>query len=412
MKISMDYKKRFSEIRDLLKSYQALWYEEILNDYPHTLKNYPEGWVDQLSELTWEDRWQIDAKLDLSKLEGDLKVLVERIRELSSFPENITEKELPKEALLGMNQKKIHEVSRIAPYIGKLQKKHNFSRGFDIGGGKGHLARTLAHYFGLESICLDPDQDLIRAGKKLLVKLPVPSDAKSFSYLNNSLGSHIYNPDIKGLENEMLFDNDSLAIGLHTCGPLSLRLMERAKNLVNVGCCYLKLNPKTEVNVSRQALSDPLIFSKYSLALASRGHGGISYEDFMNKWKVKSFRYSLHLLLYEKLGIKKFITVEGYPLKKYGEDFSEYVFSKLTELGIKHNLDADYLNSFHQKWSPLVKKMFLANIIRWQFGRLLEVYILLDRAIYLQESGFKVEMAQLFNESISPRNIGILALNK
>jgi hypothetical protein len=132
----------------------------------------------------------------------------------------------------------------------------------------------------------------------------------------------------------------------------------------------------------------------------------------MNKWKVKSFRYSLHLLLYEKLGIKKFITVEGHPLKKYGEDFSEYVFSKLTELGIKHNLAADYLNSFHQDWSPLVKKMFLANIIRWQFGRLLEVYILLDRAIYLQESGFKVEMAQLFNESISPRNIGILALNK
>jgi hypothetical protein len=246
MKISMDYKQRFIEIRDLLKSYQALWYEEILNDYPHTLKNYPKSWVDQLDELSLEDRWKIDAKLDFSKLEGNLKVLVERIRELSSFPESIFEQELPKEALLGMNQKKVHEISRIAPFIGELQKKHNFNRGFDIGGGKGHLARTLAHYFDLESICLDPDLDLIKAGKKLLVKLPIPTDAKNFTYLNNSLGTHIYNPDIKASENELLFDNDSLAIGLHTCGPLSLRLMERAKNLVNVGCCYLKLNPKTQ----------------------------------------------------------------------------------------------------------------------------------------------------------------------
>ena len=46
---------------------------------------------------------------------------------------------------------------------------------------------------------------------------------------------------------------------------------------------------------------------------------------------------------------------------------------------------------------------------RWQFGRALEVYILLDRALNLMEKGMKVSMATYFDESLSPRNIGILA---
>jgi len=409
----MDIKSRFSAIRDFLKSHQGFWYEEILNDYPHTLKNYPEEWLEALSGLSFEQLWKIDAKVDFSPLDGNLLSFVETIKEFTDLPKaNVEENNFPQGALLGMSQKKIHEVSRLAPYIGELQGRNSFKKGLDIGGGKGHLARTLAHHFSLPTICIDSDLELIKAGQKLLKKIPSPGGAKEFSFINESFGTHIYNKEIQAEENEKHFGPETLAIGLHTCGPLSLRLMERAKSLINIGCCYLKLNPLTEVNISLEGKKDPLLFSKYSLALASRGHGGISFEDFMNKWKVKSFRYSLHLLLYEKMGIKKFITVEGYPLKKYGEDFSEYVFTKLEELGIDHKFDATYLNNFHRDLSPLVKKMFLANIIRWQFGRLLECYIILDRALYLQENMFRVEITEFFNENISPRNIGILALNK
>ena len=53
--------------------------------------------------------------------------------------------------------------------------------------------------------------------------------------------------------------------------------------------------------------------------------------------------------------------------------------------------------------------MFCANIIRWQFGRAIEKLIILDRAIYLKENNYKVELGELFDENISPRNIGIFA---
>ena len=56
--------------------------------------------------------------------------------------------------------------------------------------------------------------------------------------------------------------------------------------------------------------------------------------------------------------------------------------------------------------------MFLCNIIRWQLGRALEVYLLLDRCLYLEEKGYQVSCLQFFDEEISPRNIGIGAINQ
>ena len=53
--------------------------------------------------------------------------------------------------------------------------------------------------------------------------------------------------------------------------------------------------------------------------------------------------------------------------------------------------------------------MFLANIIRWQFGKAVEHALLTDRCLYLEENGFDVEMAEYFDSDLSPRNIGILA---
>ena len=49
------------------------------------------------------------------------------------------------------------------------------------------------------------------------------------------------------------------------------------------------------------------------------------------------------------------------------------------------------------------------NIIRWQFGRAIELWILLDRACYLQENKNEVIIGEYFDENISPRNIGIYA---
>jgi hypothetical protein len=42
-------------------------------------------------------------------------------------------------------------------------------------------------------------------------------------------------------------------------------------------------------------------------------------------------------------------------------------------------------------------------------SRVLEVYVLLDRAAYLEEHGFTVEVGVLFPASVSARNLALVA---
>ncbi len=82
---------------------------------------------------------------------------------------------------------------------------------------------------------------------------------------------------------------------------------------------------------------------------------------------------------------------------------------KFSQHDINHTLSAEELDSYFQSKSiqDELNLLFRANIIRWQFGRLLELYILLDRAILLEENGLAPKIEQFFDHELSPRNIAI-----
>jgi hypothetical protein len=49
------------------------------------------------------------------------------------------------------------------------------------------------------------------------------------------------------------------------------------------------------------------------------------------------------------------------------------------------------------------------SLPRAMLARLLEVFVLLDRAIYLEERGFTVTIGALFPSEVSARNLVLLA---
>ncbi len=49
------------------------------------------------------------------------------------------------------------------------------------------------------------------------------------------------------------------------------------------------------------------------------------------------------------------------------------------------------------------------SLPRSMLARAVEVWVSLDRAAYLEEQGLVVQVATLFERSVSPRNIGLLA---
>jgi hypothetical protein len=408
----MNYKKYFLQITELLRSYQNIWPEEVLNSYPESIDNYLPEWKNLLNNLSDNDLWEIDAHISYDSIKGSsfhhLILKIERLRNLLPKYNNDSQFDIPARSFDHIKLKKKHEIIKILNLLSKLRQTKNYIKIIDIGGGIGHLARFISDYHQIEVASIDQDEKLQVIGKKRLKQVYRNQNYAPIHYINKIFSSKI---KVKNFQEE-----DTMSLGLHTCGNLSLEQFDffsssNNLSLVNFGCCYLKLDPYKEVNISQYAKINGLNLTKHSLTLATRSHSQISFDEFSLKKQVKFFRYGLHLLLYHKFNYKKFIGVGETKIKMYQGGFATYASEKLCELNIENNLTLNEINTFYQSESTqkLITSMFHANIIRWQFGRLIEIYILLDRGIYLLENNHQIELFELFDEKISPRNIAIYA---
>lgn len=229
--------------------------------------------------------------------------------------------------------------------------------------------------------------------------------------------------NVKVSANEEKFQNlltrNSMTLGLHTCGPLAnYQIKASAKNkikgIISLGCCFDKLTrDEGTQNISHfaQQMSDQLEFNQYALTLATRAHRKMDEKDYAFKLKVKFYRYAIHFLLHDIYGIKEIVTLGNTHHKIYDGPFADYALEQLKRINLEAHHTKDELNQYFARndVQELIWKMLAAGLIRNALGRPMELYILLDRAIYLSEQGYEVSVLEFFEESLSPRNIGIVA---
>ena len=99
-----------------------------------------------------------------------------------------------------------------------------------------------------------------------------------------------------------------------------------------------------------------------------------------------------------------FITVGSAKARDYFESFGTYAHKKLQKFNLYESPDT--LDDFYQR-EDIQKKIhtiFHANLIRWRFGRILEKFILLNRALWQVEKGRHAQLYQVFDSELSPRN--------
>jgi hypothetical protein len=103
----------------------------------------------------------------------------------------------------------------------------------------------------------------------------------------------------------------------------------------------------------------------------------------------------------------KFQTIGNASKSDYAGNFSDYALKYVPELEESHT--RGNLQSFFDSeiTKDRVNKILNLGIIRSHFARLLEVFIIIDRGIYLIDNGFRVELYETFNRELSPRNISL-----
>lgn len=411
----MNFKTHAKSLAEFLHPYSPIWREEIMNAYPQTIQDYPLEWIQLLDTLSVEELFDVDCKRPVEKIQNtSLNEFIQTIKKLTEIEFIPDSPEYPLEAWAfhGIKKKKKHEIQKIVPVLKRTRDELKFEYVVDIGGGVGHLSRVLSHYHHIPSISIDRNPDFQNIGRERLKKFRKLEGAQEVTFMNLTFGKDEDKPTMK-----RIFNDQSLSLGLHTCGPLANILIKstvehQTKGLLSFGCCYHSMNPEVDFPLSSFYKENNFpAFNLYGLSLATRSHAEMSFDTYKTKEQVKKFRYALHLFLMRHYDNKYFASVGECHISTYWKPFHVYITDKLKELNIIHSFSAEYFDAFYSdpKLQKELRVMYLCNIIRWQLGRALEVYLQLDRCLYLEEQGYNVQLMQFFDEALSPRNLGILA---
>ncbi len=386
----MDLERRFEDIRNFLGQHIQLVQSEILNHYPHELPSPYDGWCRQLSKLSKNNLIDIENGKSFESIHGELRNYYESIKELSQLPEvNVKSAAIPKRLEVGMTHKKRHETSIIKGFLAR----EDLSKIIDVGSGKGHMSKVLLYDTDGSSECIDCDPKLQSSGAQL-IKKQTPELATKISFREEFF-----------TKDSVIKDRSSLILGLHCCGDLSVELIRShitsCEKLLNFGCCYHK---SKEFNLSGLALSSPIPFSFHALNLATRSNRTLNNTSFDRRQSVKLYRYILHMILKDELN-EEFKTLGNAHHSEYYSDFTAYCKKYAPQT---KKLDVDSLHKKYLK-SDRLKDYLVAEVIRSPLGRLVELYIILDRALFLKENGHDVKVCSFFDPELSPRNIGIFS---
>jgi hypothetical protein len=410
----MKFKDHLLQIRDFLKPYQRIWQNEIMLMYPAPLDDYPMEWIEDLRRFKNKDDVIRLEKKDVFDFIASptLRDFYLRIEELSKLPMVDSYPPMPVDRFswLYIIPKKQLEIQKIAPHINHLYFQKKISKVVDIGGGIGLLAQSLNNSYGLKVTSVDMNEEFQKTGIDRHNKnAKDPQNKVQYRNLKVGLDS----------EFSQLLEENVMPVGLHTCGKLALDIIKASSQkkvpaLVNFGCCYHTLDLSDELqNISKFAQdNDPIWMNKFALTLSCRAHRKMDEKDYDLKQKVKFYRYALHILLHDHYDIKDLITLGNSAPKLYDQSFAIYALEQFKRINVVTKQSEEELNDFfaNPELQKLIEQMLAAGLIRNALGRIMELYLLLDRAIYLEEQGYQVEVREFFDEELSPRNIGITAI--
>jgi hypothetical protein len=410
----VNLKERFNQITSSLIPHVNIWENEILLQYPHSLSPFNEAWLDFLEHADEELLFSLEKKeFHHLSLPSDLKTHWQEMEDLTRI--NEFNREIPTHpfdafAFLKIKPKKEHEIKILTRAVDGLMKDYKLEQVVDIGGGIGYLAQSIANYYFYPVTSIDMDPVLQNTGRLRNLK-----NQRKGSTLVNYLQEKL---DLGNEKLIPLFNNKTISLGLHTCGELANTHLEMAIKgqsgaLINLGCCYYKLSKNNTYNISQFAQTNQnLKLNMYALTLATLAHKQMGHWDFQFKNMVKNYRYAFHMYLFHEKGITDFLSVGNSSQRYYEGDFASYAKEQMKRLNIEHTDSDESLNNFFQDptRTRLIRRMILAGILRGIYGRPLELYLLIDRALYLEENGYTAKLVPYFDEELSPRNIGIQAI--
>lgn len=287
---------------------------------------------------------------------------------------------------------------QIDAFASRLDFREPARHWLDWCAGKGHLGRRLAHA-GTPLTCLEYDAALVADGQRLSGRLGLAAQHVQQDVLAESAAARLA--------------AGHTPVALHACGELHLRLLELAsatgcRQLAVAPCCYNRIAAAHYRPLSQAAQASALQLSRDDLRLPLAETVTAGARVRRQRDHSMARRLAFDLLQRELRGVDAYLPVPSLPPAWLDKPFAAYCreLAALKELPAPAERDWAALEA--AGWQRLAEVRNL-ELLRGLFRRPLELWLLLDRALYLEEQGYRVRLGAFCAYRLTPRNILLLA---
>lgn len=264
--------------------------------------------------------------------------------------------------------------------------------------GKGHLGRRL---LGVDQqlTCLEYDPALVASGQAL-------------SQRHHLHALHV-EQDVLAANTALLLNAEHTPVALHACGDLHVRLMQLAsaagcKQMAIAPCCYNRIS-RTEYQALSSAGSRSdlqLSLEDLSLPMSETVTAGARVRRQRDTSMAR--RLAFDLLQRQVRGVDEYLSTPSLPSAWLEKPFADYCrdLAALKELSTIGQQDWPALEA--AGWQRLAEVRNL-ELLRGLFRRPLELWLNIDRALFLTEQGYVVRLGTFCEAPLTPRNFLLLA---
>ena len=264
--------------------------------------------------------------------------------------------------------------------------------------GKGYLGRRLLQP-GQQLTCLEYDAHLVSAGQALSDHHQLPA-------------THVHQ-DVMAADSRRHLGGDKSVVALHACGDLHVHLLRVAseqgcRHLAVAPCCYNRIQGEQYQPLSTAAQRSALQLSLLDLGLPLSETVTAGARVRHQRDCSMARRLGFDLLQRRQRQRDEYLPTPSLPVAWLAKPFEQYCrdLAEQRELELSINPDWDALEA--EGWQRLAQVRNLERV-RNLFRRPLEMWLVLDRALFLEEHGYAVRLGTFCDYPLTPRNLLLLA---
>ncbi|EGU46748.1 hypothetical protein VII00023_07434 [Vibrio ichthyoenteri ATCC 700023] len=369
--------------------------------------------VSQHSTLPWQQshpalcQWLQDLSDDqVEHYKQDQNALVDAVAPFfPSMRELLAQLAMPSVTLSGLNLARGvdsgvpgRKLSQITAMGEAALQNHQGEEWLEWCSGKGFLGRILASQSRQKVTSLEYQAPLCQSGQLEADKQQLPMTFVQGDALSDEV--------------EQIFNASQHAVALHACGDLHVSLLEKGVDhqlpaMTISPCCYHLIAGQQYRPLSSLAIDSTLKLSQSELRIPLQELVTGGERVKRHRWLEMSYRLGLDILLRQELGLDHYLPVPSIKKSQLADGFSAFCQWAAQHKGL--TLPPCDFDAYWQQGSQRYWQMEKLSLIQQLFKRALELWLVLDKALYLEQNGYHVQVREFCRRDITPRNLLIQA---